>query len=128
MSIGNFFANKVTELEFKELSSEMLHWAKVGILDTVGVTLAGANEPCATILSEVLTGSSGPAVVFGSNRSCSALDAALINGTASHALDFDDCNNKDRNLYRIHSTYSTAMAGTNIYLFWSTTAFCTFCI
>jgi 2-methylcitrate dehydratase PrpD len=93
MSIGNFFASKVTELEFKDLSSEMLHWAKVGILDTVGVTLAGANEPCATILSDVLTGSSGPAVVFGTTRSCSALDAALINGTASHALDFDDCNN-----------------------------------
>jgi len=93
MSIGNFFASKVTELEYKDLSSEILHWAKVGILDTVGVTLAGANEPCATILSEVLTGSSGPAVVFGTKHSCSALDAAFINGTASHALDFDDCNN-----------------------------------
>jgi 2-methylcitrate dehydratase PrpD len=93
MSIGNFFATKVTELDFKEITPDMLHWAKVGILDTVGVTLAGANEPCASILSELLKGSSGPAVIFGTNQQCSALDAALINGTASHALDFDDCNN-----------------------------------
>src|SRR4029078_8798550 len=30
-------------------------------------------------------------LVFGSDRRVAALDAALINGTASHALDFDDC-------------------------------------
>ena len=93
MSIGEFFATKVTELDFQEIDQAMLHWAKVGILDTVGVTLAGANEPCATILSGVLEGSTGPAVLFGTNQQCSALDAALVNGTASHALDFDDCNN-----------------------------------
>jgi 2-methylcitrate dehydratase PrpD len=93
MSIGDFFANKITNFSFQEITPEMLHWAKVGILDTVGVTLAGANEPCANILSKVLTGSSGNSVIFGTNLKCSALDAALINGTASHALDFDDCNN-----------------------------------
>lgn len=93
MSIGNFFASKVTELDFNKIDLEVLHWAKVGILDTVGVTLAGANESCASILSEVLKGSSGPSVIFGTNQQCSALDAALINGIASHALDFDDCNN-----------------------------------
>ena len=93
MSIANFFASKVTDLDFNKIDAEVLHWAKVGILDTVGVTLAGANESCVSVLSEILKGSSGPAVIFGTNQQCSALDAALINGTASHALDFDDCNN-----------------------------------
>jgi 2-methylcitrate dehydratase PrpD len=32
-------------------------------------------------------------VIFGKSSTCSALDAAFINGAASHALDFDDCNN-----------------------------------
>ena len=32
----------------------------------------------------------GPALVFGTSHRTSALDAALINGTASHALDYDD--------------------------------------
>ena len=31
--------------------------------------------------------------MFGTADRASALDAALINGTAAHALDFDDCNN-----------------------------------
>jgi 2-methylcitrate dehydratase PrpD len=92
-SVAAFFAEKVSDLRFEDFLSEEVHWAKIGILDTVGVTLAGANEPCAQILSEALDGSVGQSIIFGQAKTCSALDAALINGTASHALDFDDCNN-----------------------------------
>src|SRR6202012_4765899 len=35
----------------------------------------------------------GASLVFGTHQRASALEAALINGTAAHALDFDDCNN-----------------------------------
>ena len=73
-----------------------MQWAKVGILDTVGVTVAGSTEPCARIVGEVAAGggaSLGQSLVFGTAERTSALDAALINGTAAHALDFDDCNN-----------------------------------
>jgi 2-methylcitrate dehydratase PrpD len=38
-------------------------------------------------------GSSGPSLVFGGSRRIGTLEAALVNGVASHALDFDDCNN-----------------------------------
>src|SRR5262249_30798883 len=69
-----------------------LEWAKTGILDTVGVTLAGSAEPCAQIMLRVCT-ATGPALVFGSAQRLSVTDAALVNGTASHALDFDDCSN-----------------------------------
>jgi hypothetical protein len=65
----------------------------VGILDTVGVTIAGAAEDATRILLGVSGSSSGPSLVFGHARRIGALDAALVNGTASHALDFDDCNN-----------------------------------
>lgn len=92
-SVAAFFAEKVSELKFEDFLSDEVHWSKVGILDTIGVTLAGANEPCAQILSGVLDGSQGQSIVFGQAKTCSALDAAFINGTASHALDFDDCNN-----------------------------------
>jgi len=92
-NVAEFFASKVSALSFDQLDLDVIHWAKVGILDTVGVTLAGSREPCAEILSGVLEGSAGQSVIFGNNRTCSALDAAFINGTASHALDFDDCNN-----------------------------------
>ena len=50
-------------------------------------------RPSAQIVAHTLAAAPGPALVFGSGERVNALDAALINGTASHALDFDDCNN-----------------------------------
>jgi len=68
-------------------------WAKLAILDTLGVTLAGAHEPCAQIVSRVLPASGGECLIFGTDRHAPPLDAALVNGTAAHALDFDDVSN-----------------------------------
>ena len=83
---------RITALRFEDLPPEAMHWAKVGILDTVGVTLAGSSDPSATIVAGVLS-SGGPSLVLGTSKRVGPLDAALVNGTASHALDFDDCNN-----------------------------------
>lgn len=74
------------------LPPESVYWSKIGLLDTVGVTLAGAREDCARILGEVIEGR-GPCVVIGTDTRVSALDAALINGTAAHALDYDNATN-----------------------------------
>lgn len=93
MSFALELSNKINELEYITLPAEAVHWAKVGILDTVGVTLAGAQEPATRIVLGISGSASGPALVFGHARRIGALDAALVNGTASHALDFDDCNN-----------------------------------
>jgi 2-methylcitrate dehydratase PrpD len=69
--------------------------AKQGILDTIGVTLAGANEETTQTVARALrpTLAPGPALIFGSTRRIDVLNAALINGVAAHALDFDDCSN-----------------------------------
>jgi 2-methylcitrate dehydratase PrpD len=93
MSFATELSNKINNLQFSTLPVDAVHWAKVGILDTVGVTLAGAAEDCTRITLGITGASSGPSLVFGHARRIGALDAALINGTASHALDFDDCNN-----------------------------------
>ena len=93
MSFAIQLSNKINELQYNTLPADAVHWAKVGILDTVGVTIAGAAEDATRIVLGVSGSSSGPALVFGHARRVGALDAALINGTASHALDFDDCNN-----------------------------------
>ena len=85
-------AQRINALSYETLPPEAAHWAKVGILDTVGVTLAGSDDPSATIVAGVLS-SNGPSLVLGTGKRTSPLDAALVNGTASHALDFDDCNN-----------------------------------
>ena len=59
------------------------------VVDTIGVALAGAIEPAAEIVRRVIT-DSGPCVVLGTDRRASATNAALANGTAAHALDYDD--------------------------------------
>jgi 2-methylcitrate dehydratase PrpD len=93
MQLAYELSRRSAALRFEDLPLQAVQWAKVGILDTVGVTVAGSVEPAARILGRVVEPTAGASLVFGSADRTGALDAALINGTAAHALDFDDCNN-----------------------------------
>ena len=93
MHLAEELSRRSAALRFENLPPQAVHWAKVGILDTIGVTVAGSMEPAARILGKVVAPAAGASLVFGAAERTSALDAALINGTAAHALDFDDCNN-----------------------------------
>ncbi len=94
MTLALELAKRINALSFNELPQEAIHWAKVGVLDTVGVTLAGSREDATRIVDSVTTrGATGPSLLFGGSRRIGPLDAALVNGVAAHALDFDDCNN-----------------------------------
>jgi 2-methylcitrate dehydratase PrpD len=65
--------------------------AAIAVCDTVGVMLAGAGEPAARIARTVIGADGrGPSRILGTSSSTSAADAALLNGVAAHALDFDD--------------------------------------
>src|SRR3954466_11305062 len=90
-------AERIGDISYSDLPREAVHWAKAAILDTIGVTLAGAAEPCTQIVARVLSAgadrSEGECLIFGTDRRAAPLDAALINGTAAHALDFDDVSN-----------------------------------
>jgi 2-methylcitrate dehydratase PrpD len=92
VTIATALAERIHAFTYDGLPEAAVERAKTGILDTVGVTLAGSLEPCARIALRV-SASSGPALVFGLAKRLSVTDAALVNGTASHALDFDDCSN-----------------------------------
>ena len=97
MTILDGIAERIGAIHYDGLPPEAVRWAKAAILDTVGVTLAGAGEPCAQIVERVLTSGpgtgAGECLIFGSDRRTAPLDAALVNGTAAHALDFDDVAN-----------------------------------
>jgi 2-methylcitrate dehydratase PrpD len=82
--ICNFAADNVTELARQR--------ARDSIIDTIAVTLAGFPEPCTQLLLKTggIAQAAGEALIFGTDRRTSALDATFVNGTASHALDFDD--------------------------------------
>jgi len=66
--------------------------AKTGLIDTVSTMLAGHNEPIVRILLEHYQSFTGPSeapIPFVSLMRPAA-QAAMINGTAAHALDYDD--------------------------------------
>ena len=94
MPLALEIAQRVHAMRFEDLPSEAIHWAKIGILDTTGVTIQGGRDPSTTIVDKVLSSHSpGDCVLFGRDHRVGMLDAARINGVAAHALDFDDCNN-----------------------------------
>jgi 2-methylcitrate dehydratase PrpD len=65
--------------------------AAVAVLDTVGVTLAGAAEPASVVVRQLVAAEGGDACgLFGTPARASMSGAALANGTAAHALDYDD--------------------------------------
>jgi 2-methylcitrate dehydratase PrpD len=66
--------------------------AKGAIQDCVGVALAGARQPAGAIPAEWARRSAGAggATVWAQDFKTSPHDAALVNGTAAHALDYDD--------------------------------------
>lgn len=64
--------------------------AAAAMLDIIGVTLAGVTEPASRIVRTTLAPADHGCVVWGTGQRSTAPDAALANGTAAHALDYDD--------------------------------------
>jgi 2-methylcitrate dehydratase PrpD len=82
-------ANQWSDLTFADLPQEAIDVGKQCVLDWTGCALAGSQERLIEMLREEL-GSPGTATLIGAGGHASPRDAALINGAAGHALDFDD--------------------------------------
>jgi 2-methylcitrate dehydratase PrpD len=84
----------VSTAEFITLGSPPLEAqkrAEMALCDTVGVILAGVPEPASDIVRKTITGEShGPCCVLGTVDRTTAEQAALANGVAAHAHDYDD--------------------------------------
>jgi 2-methylcitrate dehydratase PrpD len=94
MGIARRYAENIAAMGPEIMTDEVVKWTHYGLLDYMAVILAGSDEPCAEIAAKVMgTGSDGDCLIFGKSDRARAVDAALINGTAAHAHDFDDMNN-----------------------------------
>ncbi len=80
----------VSSLLEAPLPPEVVTVARHCLLDFLGVAIAGATEPLVEILVAELASSAGGATLVGRAERASRIDAALINGAAGHALDYDD--------------------------------------
>jgi len=87
-------AEFVTKSRWEDCPAEAVDIARRAILDCLGVMLAGSIEPAARIVAEVARAEGGSplATVVGTSLRTGTVWAALANGTAAHALDFDDTN------------------------------------
>ncbi len=84
-------AEWVAGLRFEDLGERPVTWSTHALLDWAGVALAAANQPLVRILADELVGDApGTCTLIGRQQSASKHTAALINGAASHAFDYDD--------------------------------------
>jgi 2-methylcitrate dehydratase PrpD len=88
-TVTDDLARRARALAFDELPAGVVLAAKTCLLDWLGCALAGSREPLSDILAGE-AGEGGPATVIGRDRTASSHWAALVNGAAGHALDYDD--------------------------------------
>ena len=76
-----------------EVPEEAARIVRTGFIDSLATMIAGRNEPVVGIVRKFVAARGSSAqdarVLLGAER-VAAADAALINGTAAHALDYDD--------------------------------------
>jgi len=87
-------AQQALAYDFKTLPAEIVTLAKQCLLDWFAVTLAAWDDPLVGILVSDAEEEGGKpqATLVGIGTKVARLQAALINGAASHALDYDDVN------------------------------------
>ena len=94
MSVTARLAEFAVKTSLEECPPEALARVRLAALDTLGVMLAGAGEPAARAVRAVARAEGGTplATVVGTRFVTAPGWAALANGTAGHAHDFDDTN------------------------------------
>lgn len=92
MGMTGRLADFIVNTKSSDISSEVFEHAKVAFLDWIGVTLAGKDDPLVNKLIELeeAMGGQEQATIIGHGKKKSVSQATLINGSASHALDYDD--------------------------------------
>ena len=84
-------AEFIAGFDLKTVPPEVIDRARAGFIDTTGVMLAGSREEVAHLICDVvkLEGATPSASVAGQALRTSPQLAALANGVAAHAMDYD---------------------------------------
>ena len=95
MSLCHNLADRIVNSKVDSSDHKIIESSNSAILDTIGVTLIGSKSEATRSVITALDAKnlSDGVLIYGKKLKVSPLDAAMINGTSSHALDFDDCNN-----------------------------------
>ena len=85
-SLGSF----VSGLRLADIPADALDVVHTGFADCVGTLIAGSIDDPPRILLQTLAPPAGDATLYLTGPRVPAPEAAWINGTAAHALDYDD--------------------------------------
>lgn len=90
--VSERLAAYISNRSYDELTDEEVTVASQCLLDYLGVAMAGRDEPLVRILRQqaMEEGGNPRASLVGEDRMVTAAQAALINGAAGHAHDYDD--------------------------------------
>jgi 2-methylcitrate dehydratase PrpD len=80
----------VADLAFQQLPREAVEIARTGFIDTIATMIAGSRDDATQLLKKALAPPPGNATLYFAGETAPAPEAAWINGTAAHALDYDD--------------------------------------
>ncbi|HEX9264578.1 MAG TPA: MmgE/PrpD family protein [Candidatus Binatia bacterium] len=92
MGLTQEVASFVAQTRFRNIPADVVQLARGFILDGLGVALAGSTDECARIVQAHIRRMSGKgeSSILGTSLAAPAPQAALANGVAGHAMDYDD--------------------------------------
>ena len=90
MALTKHLGRFISDLSPNRVPEEAVRTARMGFIDCIGTMIAGRKEDSVRIMTEVLAPTDGPSTLTFGTRRTPAPEAAWINGTAAHALDYDD--------------------------------------
>jgi len=87
-------AEQARNLRLEDIPEDIRAWARQCVLDYIACALAGAKDELTEILLAEMqeAGGKGTATIMGHGVKLPPAAAAMVNGAASHALDYDDVN------------------------------------
>ena len=90
-TLAAVLAEFIARFDLKNAPPEAIERARVAFIDTIGVMLAGSPEEVSHLVVEMvkLEGAAPAASIVGQSLRTSPQLAALANGVAGHAMDYD---------------------------------------
>ena len=92
MGLTQEVASFVARTRYRDIPKDVVQLARGFILDGLGVALAGSTDECSRIVQQHIRRAAGrgESSILGTTLSAPAAKAALANGVAGHAMDYDD--------------------------------------
>jgi 2-methylcitrate dehydratase PrpD len=90
MALTQDLGRFVADVSFEQLPTAAIDVARIGFIDCIATVIAGARDAAPQLLRKALQPMGGEASLYFSGKTAPPPEAAWINGTAGHALDYDD--------------------------------------